>query len=111
MQVIAESQGFRSEILLTASATREATLSAISRASAVLEPGDFLFLTYSGHGGQLPDHTGDEIDGLDETWCLSDGQLVDDELYAALAAVAGGVRGGTGLCVIDDLHALQIVCQ
>ena len=33
-----------------------------------------------------------EPDGFDETGCLYDGELIDDELYAALANFAAGVR-------------------
>ncbi len=49
-------------------------------------------LSYSGHGGQLPDLNRDEADAADETWCLYDGELVDDELYAQLGMFAKGVR-------------------
>ncbi|HEY6575041.1 MAG TPA: caspase family protein, partial [Mycobacterium sp.] len=59
---------------------------------AELDDGDFLFLTYSGHGGQVPDQNGDEIDGYDETWCLYDTELVDDSLYGALCTFKEGVR-------------------
>ena len=54
--------------------------------------GDIFFLTYSGHGGQAPDLNGDEPDGKDETWCLYDGELIDDELYSSWGAFAAGVR-------------------
>ena len=33
-----------------------------------------------------------EPDGYDETWCLYDGELIDDELYAALKQFVRGVR-------------------
>jgi hypothetical protein len=33
-----------------------------------------------------------EADKLDETWCLYDGQLIDDELYLELGKFATGVR-------------------
>ena len=56
-------------------------------AAKALKPGDLFFLTYSGHGGQVPDVTGDEDDKQDETWCLYDGQLIDDELYFELSRV------------------------
>ena len=47
----------------------------------------------SGHGGQVP-NTGNDLepDGFDETWCLYDGELIDDELYAALKQFVKGVR-------------------
>ena len=33
-----------------------------------------------------------ESDKLDETWCLYDGQLIDDELYMELGKFVTGVR-------------------
>ena len=73
----------------------------INAASAELDAGDIFFMTYSGHGGQVPDKNGDEAsdqfggaagDDKDETWCLFDRQLTDDELHALLAGFAAGVR-------------------
>jgi hypothetical protein len=81
MAAIAKAQGFTASTLLTRAATRQAVLSHISDAAQKLQSGDILLLSYSGHGGQLPDLNSDEPDGLDETWCLFDGELVDDELY------------------------------
>jgi hypothetical protein len=60
------------------------------------------FLSYSGHGGQVPDVTGDEDDKQDETWCLYDGQLLDDELYYELSRFAAGVRI---LVLSDSCHS------
>ncbi|MEO5695911.1 MAG: caspase family protein, partial [Burkholderiaceae bacterium] len=56
----------------------------------------------SGHGGQVPDVDGDEADGKDETWCLYDGQLIDDELYFELSRFATGVRI---LVLSDSCHS------
>lgn len=56
-------------------------ISAISRATQKLQSGDTLFVTYSGHGGQVPDEFDEEKDRLDETWVLNDRQLLDDKLY------------------------------
>lgn len=92
MSAIAKAQGFTVSTLLTQAATRQAVLGQISDAAQKLQSGDILMLSYSGHGGQLPDLNGDEADGLDETWCLFDGELVDDELYNAFGQFAAGVR-------------------
>ena len=92
MTDLAESQGLTAAKLLTKKATRKAVLDGIADAAKNLKSGDFFFLTYSGHGGQAPDLNGDEPDGQDETWCLYDGQLIDDELYSAWGAFAAGVR-------------------
>lgn len=93
MQAIAQSCGFTTNLLLTQDATADAVKAAISRAADELGPGDLFFLSYSGHGGQVPDGNGDdEVDHLDETWVAFDRQLVDDELYALWATFAPGAR-------------------
>ena len=89
---LAAAQGFATSTLLTVEATREAVTSAFAHAAAALEPGDIFLITYSGHGGQLPDRNGDEPDLVDETWCLYDGEIVDDELNALYRAFRAGVR-------------------
>jgi hypothetical protein len=102
MRSIASGRGFRSQLLLTSAATRDAVRGAIASAAAELAAGDILFISYSGHGGQVPDSNGDEDDAQDETWCLYDGQLIDDELHALWATFAPGVRI---LVVSDSCHS------
>jgi hypothetical protein len=89
-------------VLLTRSATRAKTTAAMNAAAKVLKKGDLFFLTYSGHGGQVRDVTGEEDDKRDETWCLYDCQLIDDELYFELAKFAAGVRI---LVLSDSCHS------
>jgi len=88
--------------LLTAQATRAKVLAAIRAAAKKLKKGDFFLLSYSGHGGQVADVTGEEDDKQDETWCLFDGQLIDDELYLELSRFASGVRI---LVLSDSCHS------
>jgi len=112
MQKMAESCGFQASKLLTQEATAATVKAAIARAATELSAGDFLFLTYSGHGGQVKDTNGDEeSDRSDETWVLYDRQLVDDELFALWASFPAGVRifvlsdschSGSVLRKIDD---------
>src|SRR5262245_2373115 len=92
MTQLAKLQGFKPTQLLTKAATRKAVVGKILDAANKLKSGDIFFLTYSGHGGQVPDQNSDESDGLDETWCLYDGQLLDDELFYALGQFAAGTR-------------------
>jgi hypothetical protein len=92
MSALARAQGFTARKLLTREATREAVRAHIGDAASSLRRGDFFLLTYSGHGGQLPDRNGDEPDLMDETWCLFDGELVDDELHQLWMSFADGVR-------------------
>ena len=102
MAAIAKQQGMKSTVLLTKKATRGATLAAMRAAAKTLTSGDFFFVSYSGHGGQVPDVNGDEADKKDETWCLYDGQLIDDELYAELGKFKAGVRI---LVLSDSCHS------
>ena len=92
MATIASSRKMKPATLLTRDATRKNVLTGIRAAANALQRGDFFFLTYSGHGGQVDDVTGEEGDKLDETWCLYDGQLIDDELYLELGRFREGVR-------------------
>jgi len=92
MASIASERDFDKTTILTADATAEAVSSAISDAAGKLGEGDILFLTYSGHGGQVPDTNGQEQDQLDETWVLFDRQFVDDELYDLYSQFASGAR-------------------
>lgn len=92
MAEIAQSKGFDVKTLLTKEATRKNVIDGITKAASALTSGDIFMLSYSGHGGQLPDLNSDEDDAQDETWCLYDGELVDDEIYSLLCKFAQGVR-------------------
>jgi len=80
--------------------------------------GDVLFFHFSGHGAQVPDKTGIESDGFNETILPVDynraGQIVDDELWGRLVyKLPNGVRltavmdcchSGTGLDLPYDCN-------
>lgn len=108
MADIAGKKGFSTTLLLTKQATREQVKQQLSNAAHALSPGDIFLLSYSGHGGQLPDKNNDEPDHQDETWCLYDGQLVDDELYQQLSLFKAGVRV---LVFSDSCHSGTMVKQ
>lgn len=96
MAELARTQGFEVRgPVLTAEATSAAVLGQLGAAAQDLAPGDMFLLTYSGHGGQVENVNPDddpEDDALDETWCLYDRELIDDELFASFSAFAPGVR-------------------
>lgn len=92
MQTIAKAKGIKSTVLLTKKGSRANVLAAFRKAAKALVAGDLFWVSYSGHGGQVPDVSGDEADKQDETWCLYDGQLIDDELYYELSRFKTGVR-------------------
>jgi metacaspase-1 len=106
MADIARLRKFKVKTLRTRAATRARVIGQISMAAKALKAGDIFMLTYSGHGGQLPDLNSDEPDAQDETWCLYDGELVDDELYAQLGKFAPGVRI---LAFSDSCHSGTVV--
>lgn len=106
MAALAAGRGMKPTVLLTKDGTRAKVLSALRAASKTLVKGDFFFLTFSGHGGQVPDVSGEEDDKLDETWCLYDGQLIDDELYLELGKFVTGVRI---LVLSDSCHSGTVV--
>ena len=106
MAALAGGRGMKASVLLTKDGTRAKVLAALRTASKSLVKGDFFFLSFSGHGGQVPDVSGEEADKLDETWCLYDGQLIDDELYMELGKFVTGVRI---LVLSDSCHSGTVV--
>ena len=102
MAALAKAKKMKPTVLLTKKATRANLLAGMRSAAKALKAGDLFFMSYSGHGGQVPDKNGDEPDGQDETWCLYDGQLIDDELYFELSKFATGVRI---LVLSDSCHS------
>jgi metacaspase-1 len=102
MAAIARARGMKPTVLLTRKGTRRKVLAAVRAAARALKAGDLFFVSYSGHGGQVPDVTGEERDKKDETWCLYDGELIDDEIYLELSRFAAGVRV---LVLSDSCHS------
>lgn len=89
---IAEKQGYTPTILLNNQATAANIIEQISQNAQTLQNGDIFLLTYSGHGSSIPDSTGDEADGQDESWVFYDRQFLDDELYNLWLNFREGVR-------------------
>lgn len=106
MLALASGEGFKPELLLTQDATRQVVVDHIQKAASDLKAGDMFLFTVSGHGGRLPDFNQDEDhDGdlkMDETLCLFDFQIADDELYMLWSEFRPGVRV---LMVPDTCHS------
>lgn len=102
MCAIARSRGFETTLLKTEEATSARVMEEIEKAAATLEAGDVFLLTYAGHGSQVDDRNHDERDGKDETWCLYDRMLLDDERQVALAKFVADVRI---VVVVDGCHS------
>ncbi len=100
--------GFVSIKLTTKEATRESVKSAILDSAKTLKKGDIMVIYYSGHGGKVPNVRSEydfEYDNIDETWCLWDAQLIDDELRNLWASFEEGVRI---LLLSDSCHSGSI---
>jgi hypothetical protein len=89
-------------ILRNEGATVLAVSHAVSEAATRLNAGDTFFLSFAGHGSQLFDSSNDEPDSLDETWCLYDRMILDDELNGLYFGFAPGVRV---LLISDSCHS------
>jgi lysophospholipase L1-like esterase len=107
MARIAKQRGFKKvELLLDGQATREAVKELITQAADQLKAGDTFLFTYAGHGSQIPDFNADESDGADETLCLFDGMLIDDELYQLWSCFADDVRI---VMISDSCHSGSVL--
>lgn len=103
MQALAKDVGFAKAVrFLSARAKRDPIMDKMLEFAKELNPGDLFFLSYSGHGGQVKDMNKEEFDRLDETWCLYDGQLLDDEIFWCLSKFKPGVRI---VAMIDCCHS------
>lgn len=98
-------QGFETSNLPTAQASWNRVAGAVRDAAGRLQAGDTFVITYAGHGGTFKDEGNDEDDGRDETWCLFDGQVLDDELQELWYLFADGVRV---LVVSDSCHSATV---
>jgi metacaspase-1 len=106
MAEIARSKKFSVKTLLTKAATRRNVIKELTKAASALGSDGIFMLSYSGHGGQVPDKNKDEDDYQDETWCLYDGQLIDDEMYSLLGKFVAGTRV---LVFSDSCHSGTVV--
>ena len=101
--------GFESDEITLLDSPEQTTRDAILRAfrERLIDgagPDDVIYFHYSGHGSEMLDQNGDELDGLDECLVPSDylsrddasGNLRDDDLAALLAELAAtGARNVT----------------
>lgn len=115
------SQGFEEKnitTLIDAEATKLGIITALEKLTAKIKPGDIVVFHYSGHGQQIFDDNGDEVDGKDEAlvpydaWVRytfnykGENHLRDDELGTILANFRNKL-GKTGqlMVVLDSCHS------
>ncbi|HEU4456618.1 MAG TPA: caspase family protein, partial [Longimicrobium sp.] len=103
MAGLAEQAGYESLLVLRGrEATRKAVHDALTAAAGSLARGDILLVYFSGHGCLEADSNCDEGHGWDETLCLYDGEIVDDQLAGYWRLFQPGVRI---LVVADGCHS------
>jgi len=90
---LAERLGYTGSVLTNQEATVANVTAEIRAIADALFSGDVFLFAFSGHGGQIPNTSADEEpDGMDETLCLYDRMLIDDELHMVLGEFRTGVR-------------------
>jgi len=97
-----ESYGIPTTTLLTENATRNKCYETLKKSISELTAGDLLIVWISGHGGQMPDYSGDESDQLDEYVCAYDGPVTDDTINKWLSEVPEGI---CILWICDTCHS------
>ncbi|KAK0207233.1 caspase domain-containing protein [Armillaria fumosa] len=87
--------------------TRSNILDALSRLFKGARPNDSLFLHYSGHGDQIPDTNGDEVDEKDERIEGCDSlHIIDDDIHEMLRSLPSGCRL---TALFDNCHSGTIL--
>jgi hypothetical protein len=102
MRSLAMRSHFTSAMLLNEKVTEVHLARGIELAAWYLDHGDIFFLTFSGHGGRAFDHNQDEDCGFDQTWCLYDKEVVDDDLFEFWKLFRPGVRI---VVIADSCHS------
>jgi hypothetical protein len=93
-------------ILTDANATKANILAGLKWLISGAKAGDVLIFHYSGHGSQVADVSGDEIDKKDETICPHDyataGMLKDDDFRQIFKGLSPGVNLDV---ILDSCHS------
>lgn len=97
--------GYQVEKLENAQATRANIINKLNQLIINSQPGDHVAFYYSGHGTQVGDVSGDEIDNIDEAIACYDfpsGIIRDDEFRTIFAKLPDGV---TCNAIFDTCHS------
>lgn len=107
-ETYARKLGYATHSLHNQDATDDAVLQSLNDYARKMKAGDILLLTYAGHGSEVPNEKADGFDDErnDQTWCLYNRQLLDDELFDAFRKFAEGTRI---LVVSDSCHSGTMV--
>ena len=107
MARIADAKDYHYKTLLREEATYSNVKYEIERVTSDLKAGDIFLLSFSGHGGLMPNLNDDqEESGKNQTWCLYDRQIIDNELYKLWFKFSPGVRV---LVISDSCHSGTVI--
>lgn len=111
-------QGFSKEniaILTNSSATKSGIMTALDELKHRASEGDIVYIHFSGHGQQVTDIDGDEVDHFDEAWIPFDAKkryeegvyqgqchLIDDELNLYLNGLRARIGTKGRIVVVAD---------
>jgi hypothetical protein len=84
--------GFNVTTVIDAAVTTDNIKNLLLKMITEAESGDTLVFTYSGHGTNVPDTSGDEDDSYDEALYLYNGVLLDDELREIISKLPTGAN-------------------
>jgi metacaspase-1 len=93
-----QTYGFETSTILDSQATKQNVKAALTSLVTSAGEGDVVVLTYSGHGTQVLDVSGDESDNLDEAIYVYDGSIVDDDLRT----IINQINAKATLVIISD---------
>ena len=85
-------------VLTDSKATHTGIQRGFAKLAEKVQPGDYVFIHYSGHGSEAPDKNGDELNGQDQTWVswgarsgilkgIDDWEVLDDEIDSWLGPI------------------------
>ena len=117
-----QAQGFSADqvtVVLDEEATKDGVLAAMNDLLERVGPEDVVVIHYSGHGQQIPDDNGDEVDGYDEAMVPYDAHsrmrkgvyegenhIRDDKIGEVLGALRQKVGPkGSVLLIMDSCHS------
>ena len=89
---ICEDLGIETKCYLRENANSSNFISELLSLSKKANNGDFIFLTFSGHGSFVEDVNGDEEDGYDEILVFYDRLVIDDEIFVQFSRFESGVK-------------------
>jgi hypothetical protein len=97
-ELLRETFGFTTKKLLDSKATYKNVVREMVKIVEKAGPGSHIVITFSGHGTNVRDVSGDEQDRRDEALCLYDKLLIDDQLRDIL----GKLPKGANLTFVSD---------